>query len=85
MLGVVTPSLAAYQDFLMNNLTRIPSVAHIQSSFAPFCNGQPRRWLSRSAELGDEAGDRLSRVRLGRPSPVSRRVKFRRPMQSHRD
>lgn len=34
MLRVVTPDLPAYQAFLMNSLTRIPGVAHIQSSFA---------------------------------------------------
>jgi DNA-binding Lrp family transcriptional regulator len=34
MLRVVAGDLAGYQDFLMNTLTRIPGVAHIQSSFA---------------------------------------------------
>jgi len=34
MLRVVAPDLAGYQAFLMNSLTRIPGVAHIQSSFA---------------------------------------------------
>lgn len=34
MLRVVTRDLASYQAFLMNGLTRIPGVAHIQSSFA---------------------------------------------------
>jgi Lrp/AsnC family leucine-responsive transcriptional regulator len=34
MLRVVAPDLAGYQSFLMNTLTRIPGVAHIQSSFA---------------------------------------------------
>ena len=34
MLRVITPNLTAYQDFLMNSLTAIPGVAHIQSSFA---------------------------------------------------
>lgn len=34
MLRVVAADLAGYQAFLMNSLTRIPGVAHIQSSFA---------------------------------------------------
>ena len=34
MLRVLVPDLPAYQAFLMNSLTRIPVVAHIQSSFA---------------------------------------------------
>jgi DNA-binding Lrp family transcriptional regulator len=34
LLRVVAPDLAGYQSFLMNSLTRIPGVAHIQSSFA---------------------------------------------------
>ena len=34
LLRVVAPDLAGYQAFLMNSLTRIPGVAHIQSSFA---------------------------------------------------
>lgn len=34
MLRVVAPDLAGYQTFLMNSLTRVPGVAHIQSSFA---------------------------------------------------
>jgi len=34
MLRVVAADLASYQAFLMNTLTRIPGVAHIQSSFA---------------------------------------------------
>ena len=34
MLRVVAADLAGYQSFLMNSLTRIPGVAHIQSSFA---------------------------------------------------
>ena len=34
LLRVVAPDLAGYQSFLMNGLTRIPGVAHIQSSFA---------------------------------------------------
>ena len=34
MLRVVIPDLQAYQAFLMNTLTRVPGVAHIQSSFA---------------------------------------------------
>ena len=34
MLRVVATDLAGYQAFLMNSLTRIPGVAHIQSSFA---------------------------------------------------
>lgn len=34
MLRVVVPSLDAYEHFLTRRLTRIPGVAHIQSSFA---------------------------------------------------
>ena len=34
MLRVVASDLAGYQAFLMDTLTRIPGVAHIQSSFA---------------------------------------------------
>jgi DNA-binding Lrp family transcriptional regulator len=34
LLRVLAPDLAGYQAFLMNSLTRIPGVAHIQSSFA---------------------------------------------------
>lgn len=34
MLRVVIPDLQSYQGFLMNTLTRVPGVAHIQSSFA---------------------------------------------------
>lgn len=34
MLRVVASDLPGYQAFLMNTLTRIPEVAHIQSSFA---------------------------------------------------
>jgi DNA-binding Lrp family transcriptional regulator len=34
MLRVVAPDLAGYQTFLMNSLTRVSGVAHIQSSFA---------------------------------------------------
>ncbi|MCI3133544.1 Lrp/AsnC family transcriptional regulator [Phenylobacterium aquaticum] len=34
MLRVVVPSLDAYEHFLTRRLTRIPNVAHIQSSFA---------------------------------------------------
>jgi DNA-binding Lrp family transcriptional regulator len=34
MLRVVAADLGGYQAFLMNTLTRIPGVAHIQSSFA---------------------------------------------------
>jgi DNA-binding Lrp family transcriptional regulator len=34
LLRVVARDLQDYQDFLMNVLTRIPGVAHIQSSFA---------------------------------------------------
>lgn len=34
MLRVLVPDLESYQAFLMNSLTRIPVVAHIQSSFA---------------------------------------------------
>lgn len=34
MLRVVVPTLDAYEEFLTRRLTRIPGVAHIQSSFA---------------------------------------------------
>ncbi|WP_293373982.1 Lrp/AsnC family transcriptional regulator [Phenylobacterium sp. SCN 70-31] len=34
MLRVVVPSIAAYEGFLTRSLTRMPGVAHIQSSFA---------------------------------------------------
>jgi DNA-binding Lrp family transcriptional regulator len=34
MLRVVVPTLDAYEGFLTRRLTRIPGVAHIQSSFA---------------------------------------------------
>ena len=34
MLRVVVPTLDDFHDFLMQRLTRIPGVAHIQSSFA---------------------------------------------------
>lgn len=34
MLRVVVADIASYQAFLMNTLTRIPGVDHIQSSFA---------------------------------------------------
>ena len=34
LLRVVVPSLDAYETFLTQRLTRIPGVAHIQSSFA---------------------------------------------------
>jgi Lrp/AsnC family leucine-responsive transcriptional regulator len=34
MIRVVTADLGSYQAFLMDTLTRIPGVAHIQSSFA---------------------------------------------------
>ncbi|MDR3509032.1 MAG: Lrp/AsnC family transcriptional regulator [Caulobacteraceae bacterium] len=34
MLRVVAPDLAGFHAFLMNSLTRVPGVAHIQSSFA---------------------------------------------------
>jgi DNA-binding Lrp family transcriptional regulator len=34
LLRVLVTDLASYQQFLLNTLTRIPGVAHIQSSFA---------------------------------------------------
>jgi Lrp/AsnC family leucine-responsive transcriptional regulator len=34
LLRVLVTDLASYQQFLLNALTRIPGVAHIQSSFA---------------------------------------------------
>ena len=34
LLRVIVPSLAAYEQFLMQKLTRIPGIASIKSSFA---------------------------------------------------